>query len=64
MKLLRLIALLLFSPCMSLAQNLPEAPVVTDALIQRAETGEAEAQWQLGECYRLGNGIAQNWEMN
>ncbi len=62
MKLLRLLALLLFSPCMSLAQNQPEAPVVTDALIQRAETGEAEAQWQLGECYRLGNGVAQNWE--
>lgn len=62
MKLLRLLALLLFSPCMSLAQNQPEATVVTDALIQRAETGEAEAQWQLGECYRLGNGVAQNWE--
>ncbi len=49
MKLLRLLALLLFSPCISLAQNQPEAPVVTDALIQRAERGEAEAKWQSGQ---------------
>lgn len=62
MKLISLFVSLSALFCLAFAQNCQDAFIFNEKLVQRAESGDAESQWQLGECYRLGNGVEQNWE--